>query len=199
MLMEVNHLHPEPRKIRRAVDELRNDGIIGYPTDTTYAIGCALTSRQAIERIYQVKLMKRSQPLALICPDLSDIARYAHVDNTNYRLLKRLLPGPYTFILPATREVPKALLSKQKTVGIRVPDAAIPHAIVRELGTPLVTTTAGRHGEDPYTDPREVDARFGGLALVIDGGWGGILPTTVVDLIEHKVVREGAGSIDALS
>jgi len=198
MIVVVNPDFPEPRKIRLAVDQLQAGKVIGYPTDTTYAIGCALSQRAAIERLYSIKSMKRSQPLSLICPDLSDVSRFAMVENQNYRLLRRLLPGAYTFILPATREVPKILVSKQKTIGLRVPNCPITLALVRELGEPLVTTTAGDHGGEALTDAREVDQRFGGLGLVIDGGWGATVPTTIVDLIEGKVLREGAGSIDAL-
>jgi tRNA threonylcarbamoyl adenosine modification protein (Sua5/YciO/YrdC/YwlC family) len=199
VLIPINPTYPEPRKVKRAVDALRDDAIIAYPTDATYALGCALSSKHAIDRLYVVKGMKRTQPLSLICPDLSDIARYALVDNQAYRLLRRLLPGPYTFILPATREVPRALLSKQKTVGLRVPAHPVPIAIVRELGCPLVTTTAGDpNGGEPLVDPDDIDARFGGLAMVIDAGLGGVEPTTVIDLVESRVVREGAGPVDDL-
>lgn len=198
VLMEIHPTHPEPRKVKRAVEALRDDKLIAYPTDATYAIGASLLSKHAIDRLYVVKGMKRTQPLALICPDLSDIAKFAMVDNQAYRLLRRLLPGPYTFILPATREVPRALQSKQKTVGLRVPSHPVPIAIVRELGCPLVTTTAGPHGGEPLIDPDEIDARFGGLELVIDAGLGGVEPTTVIDLVENRVVREGAGAVDDL-
>lgn len=198
MLMVVDPIYPEPRKVKRAVDALRDDEIIAYPTDTTYVLGASLGSKKAIERLYMVKMMKRTQPLSLICPDLSDVARYAIVENQEYRLLKRLLPGPYTFILRATREVPRALQSRQKTVGLRVPDHAIAQALVRELGHPIVTTTAGPAGGDAYVEPREVEARFGGLAMVIDGGYSGIVPTTVVDLVEGRIVREGAGPVEGV-
>lgn len=201
MLLPINAAHPEPRKIQRVVQVLNEGGVIAYPTDTTFGLGCDLSNKQAIDRLYQIKGMSRDQALAFICPDLSDIAKYAVVENQVYRVLKRFLPGPYTFILQATREVPKIVQTKQKTVGIRVPDHPIAIAIVRELGRPLISSTAGRHGQDPLVDPWEIDQEFGGLDLVIDGGdAGGTVPTTVVDLSQGdvRIVREGAGPVDDL-
>jgi tRNA threonylcarbamoyl adenosine modification protein (Sua5/YciO/YrdC/YwlC family) len=201
LLLAINPVHPEPRKVQRAVQVLNEGGVIAYPTDTVFGLGCDLQSKQAIERLYQIKGMAKDHPLAFICPDLSDIAKYAVVENPQYRVLKHFLPGPYTFILPATREVPKMLLNKQKTVGIRVPNQAITIAIVRELGRPLVSTTACRPGQEPLVDPWEIEQEFSGLDLVIDGGdAGGTVPTTVVDLSQGTpvIVREGAGPIDEL-
>jgi tRNA threonylcarbamoyl adenosine modification protein (Sua5/YciO/YrdC/YwlC family) len=198
MLLSIDPTHPEPRKVAKAVEALERGGVIGYPTDTVYALGCDLFDKKAVERIYQIKRMKSDQPLAFVCHDLSDIARYAIVENDHYRLLKRLLPGPYTFILEATREVPKLLLMKRKQVGIRVPAHPIPRAICQALGRPIVSTTAGFHGEEPFVDPAELDDAFPGLAMVIDGGAGGSVPTTVVDLTGGgaTVIREGAGDPD---
>ena len=201
MLLAINPVHPEPRKVQRAVQVLNGGGVIAYPTDTVYGLGCDIGNKQAIDRIYQLKGMPKDHPLAFICPDLSDIARYAVVENTVYRVLKRFLPGPYCFILMATREVPKMLLNKQKTVGIRVPNHPITLALVRELGRPLISTTAGRPGQDPLVDPWEIDQEFTGLDLVIDGGdAGGTVPTTVVDLSQGdvRIVRQGAGPVDEL-
>jgi tRNA threonylcarbamoyl adenosine modification protein (Sua5/YciO/YrdC/YwlC family) len=201
VLLAVNPAHPEPRKIARAVQILGGGGVIAYPTDTVFGLGCDSGNKQAIDRLYQLKGMPRDHPLALICPDLSDIAKYAVVENPVYRVLKHFLPGPYCFILMATREVPKMLLNKQKTVGIRVPKHPITIALVRELGRPLVSTTAGRPGQDPLIDPWEIEQEFSGLDLVIDGGEaGGTVPTTVVDLSqgEVRIVREGAGPVDGL-
>jgi tRNA threonylcarbamoyl adenosine modification protein (Sua5/YciO/YrdC/YwlC family) len=201
VLLEINSVHPEPRKVQRAVQVLSGGGVIAYPTDTVYGLGCDIGNKQAIDRIYQLKGMPKDHPLAFICPDLSDIARYAVVENTVYRVLKRFLPGPYCFILMATREVPKMLLNKQKTVGIRVPNHPITLALVRELGRPLISTTAGRPGQDPLVDPWEIDQEFAGLDLVIDGGdAGGTVPTTVVDLSQGdvRIVRQGAGPVDEL-
>lgn len=200
MLLPINPKHPEPRKIQRAVQLLEGGAVIGYPTDTVYGLGCDLMNKQAIERLYQIKGMSRDKSLAFICPDLGDIAKYAVVENAAYRILRRFLPGPYCFILQATREVPKIVQNKQKTVGIRVPDNAVTTALVRELGRPLISTTAARPGEDPMVDPWEIDQAFPGLELVIDGDAGGTVPTTVVDLSQGdvRIVREGAGPIDDL-
>lgn len=198
MLLAINPEHPEPRKIRRAVEVLAGGGVIAYPTDTVYGLGCDLTNKHAVERLYAIKGMDRSHPLAFVCPDLSDIARYAIVDNQVYRVLRRFLPGPYTFILEATREVPKLVQMRRKTVGIRVPASETARALARELGRPIISTTAARTGEEPHVDPREIDAAFRGLALVLDGGAGGLVPTTVIDLTcsPPEVVREGAGPVD---
>ncbi len=198
MIIELHGDHPEPRKIKRAVEALQAGEVIAYPTDTVYALGCDLHHRDAIERLYRIKGMARSQHLAFICPDLSDISRYASVDNHAYRLLRKHLPGPYTFILPATREVPKGLWSKRKTIGLRIPAHPVPIALSRELGRPLLSTTAAPHGEDPLIDVRDIDARFPGISVLLDGGYGGTVPTTVVDLIENVVIREGAGPVDVL-
>ncbi len=202
MLLAINSAHPEPRKVQRAVQILNGGGIIAYPTDTVYGLGCDISNKQAIERLYQLKGMPKDHPLAFICPDLSDISRYAVVENAVYRVLKHFLPGPYCFILLATREVPKMLLNKQKTVGIRVPNHPLTIALVRELGRPLISTTASRPGQEPLVDPWEIEQEFAGLDLVIDGGdAGGTVPTTVVDLSQGdvRIVREGAGPVDELT
>ena len=198
MLVQVNPLHPEPRKIQRAVDALSAGEVIGYPTDTVYGLGCDISSKKAADRLYQIKGMDRSHPLAFICPDLSEIAKYAIVDNQIYRVLKRFLPGPYCFILEATREVPRLLQTKRKTIGIRVPNHEVTRSLVRGLGRPVISTTAQRTGAEPHVDPREIDDDFHGLGLVLDAGAGGIVPTTVVDLTVQppQVVREGAGSVE---
>lgn len=198
MLLEINAEHPEPRKVRRAVDALNDGEVIGYPTDTVYGLGCDIANKKAVDRLYQIKGMDRSQPLAFICPDLGEIAKYAIVDNQTYRVLRRFLPGPYCFILEATREVPRLIQTKRKTIGIRIPNHEVIRAVTRELGRPVISTTAARHGEEPYVDPREIDDDFHGLGLVIDAGGGGSSPTTVVDLTVQPpvVVREGAGSVE---
>jgi tRNA threonylcarbamoyl adenosine modification protein (Sua5/YciO/YrdC/YwlC family) len=199
MLVEINAEHPEPRKVRRAVDALLAGEVIGYPTDTVYGLGCDITNKKAVDKLYTIKGMDRSQPLAFICPDLSEIAKYAIVDNQIYRVLRRFLPGPYCFILEATREVPRTLQTKRKTIGIRIPNHDVIRAVVKELDRPVISTTAQRAGEPPYVDAHEIDADFRGLGLVLDGGAGGVVPTTVVDLTVHPpaVLREGAGPVDA--
>jgi tRNA threonylcarbamoyl adenosine modification protein (Sua5/YciO/YrdC/YwlC family) len=197
MLLAVNPEHPEPRKIRRAVDALESGEVIAYPTDTVYGLGCDLFNKRAVDRLYTIKGVDHTHPLAFICPDLGDIARYAQVDNATYRVLRRFLPGPYCFILEATREVPKLVQSKRKSVGIRVPDHEVVRALARELGRPVISTTAQKPGEDPHVDPFEIDRDFRGLGLVLDCGGGGVVPTTVIDLTKRppELVREGLGSI----
>lgn len=201
MLLEINPQHPEPRKIKQALDVLERGGLIAYPTDTVYGLGCDLMNKGAVERLYQVKGMQKQKNLAFICHDLGDIAKYAVVDNWAYRILRRFLPGPYCFILTATREVPKIVMLKQKTVGIRVPDHPVVTTLARELGRPIISTTANAPGEDAFVDPAELRDHFRGLDLVLDGGACGVNPTTVVDLSngQVEVVREGAGSIDDLT
>jgi tRNA threonylcarbamoyl adenosine modification protein (Sua5/YciO/YrdC/YwlC family) len=198
MLLAIDPNHPEPRKIRRAVAVLEEGGVIAYPTDTVYGIGCDLINKRAVDRIYEIKRMDHSHPLAFVCPDLAHIARYAIVDNQVYRVLRRFLPGPYTFILEATREVPKLVQMKRKTVGIRVPACEATRALVRELGRPIISSTAARPGEEPLVDPHEIATAFPGLSLILDAGAGGLVPTTVIDLTKSppEIVRKGAGSID---
>jgi tRNA threonylcarbamoyl adenosine modification protein (Sua5/YciO/YrdC/YwlC family) len=198
--LPINPEHPEPRKVARAVELLEKGAVIGYPTDTVYGLGCDLSNKNAIERLYQIKGMSRDKSLAFICPDLAEIAKYAVVENHVYRVLKRFLPGPYCFILQATREVPKMVQTKQKTVGIRVPDHPVTQALVRALGRPLISTTAAPPGEDPMVDPWEISERFPGLEIVLDAGGGGLVPTTIVDLSQGdvRIVREGAGPVDEL-
>lgn len=198
VLLEINAQHPEPRKVRRAVEVLLDGEVIGYPTDTVYGLGCDISSKKAVDRLYQIKEMDRSHPLAFICPDLSEIARYAIVDNQVYRVLRRFLPGPYCFILAATREVPRILQTKRKTIGIRVPNHPVITAVVRELGRPVISSTAQRSGEDPHIDASEIDEEFKGLGLVIDSGAGGLVPTTVIDLTVSppKIIREGVGPVE---
>lgn len=198
MIVEIDPRHPEPRKVARAVAALEAGEVIAYPTDTSYGLGADVQNRKAIDRLYQIKRMKSDQPLTFVCHDLSEVARWAIVENAQYRLLRRHLPGPYTFILAATREVPKTLLMKRKQVGVRVPDHPVALALAQALRRPIISTTAGPHGGEPFVDPNEIDDAFPGLALVLDAGAGGVVPTTVVDLSsgEVEIVREGAGDPD---
>jgi len=198
MLLEINPTHPEPRKIRRAVDALQAGEVIGYPTDTVYGLGCDITNKKAVDRLYQIKGMDRAHPLAVICPDLSGISQYAIVDNAIYRVLRRFLPGPYCFVLEATRDVPRMLQTKRKTIGIRVPNHEVTRALVTELSRPVISATAQRSGAEPHVDPREIFEDFNGLSMVLDAGAGGVIPTTVVDLTVSPpvVIREGAGPVD---
>jgi tRNA threonylcarbamoyl adenosine modification protein (Sua5/YciO/YrdC/YwlC family) len=199
MRIEIHPTHPQVRRVHQAVDVLRRGGVIVYPTGTVYGLGCDIHQKKAVERIYQIRQLKKDHPLSFMCPNLSKIARYAHVDDFAYRIMKRLVPGPYTFVLRATRDVPKLLLRKQKTVGIRVPDDTVALALLDELGSPIVSTSATIEGE-VLNDPDELHARFAHVDAFVDGGWGGLEPSTVVDLTgdEAVVLREGAGPIDVL-
>jgi tRNA threonylcarbamoyl adenosine modification protein (Sua5/YciO/YrdC/YwlC family) len=198
MLVEVNPEYPEPRKIRRAVEALKDGEVIAYPTDTAYGLGCDLLSRRAIDRLYQLKGLARSHKLSFVCQGLSDVSRYAVMHNHVFYVLKRFLPGPYTFVVEATREVPKIVQTPRKAVGIRVPDHPVVMALTEELGHPILSTTACRHGEAPAPDPREIDAEFRGLGLVLDAGPGETVPSSVIDLTgpEPRVIRAGAGDVE---
>ena len=197
MRIELDAQHPEPRKIARAVQALRDGECIAYPTDTVYGLGCAMTEKRGVDALYEMKRMRRDQPLALIVPDLSNVARFAVVQDFHYRFIRHLVPGPYCFILEATREVPKLLMMKRKTIGIRVPAHAVPVAIARELGEPLISTTASHpaEGDEAIQDPDVIDDRFPRLGVVLDTGFGGVHGSTVIDLTsaEPKLLRVGAG------
>ena len=195
-------VNPQLRLIHRAVDILRAGGVLVYPTDSCYALGCLVGDKDAMERIRRIRAADKDHNFTLVCRDLSEIATYARVDNPTFRLLKAHTPGPYTFILPATREVPKRLQHpKRKTIGIRVPDHAVPRALLTELGEPLMSSTLILPGDDsPLTDPEEMRARLEHqVELVMDGGPCGLEPTTVVDLSGEtpKVLRTGRGDTAA--
>ncbi|ALC16548.1 translation factor SUA5 [Desulfuromonas soudanensis] len=196
MLVSINPENPQARLIDRVVDCLKQGGVIAYPTDTTYGIGCDIFNKKGVKKIYQIKQRDPRKPFSFICADLSDVANYAQVSNFAFKIMKRNFPGPYTFVLEATRVVPDLLTTKQRTVGIRIPDNAIVMGIVRQLGHPLVTTSANMSDEDPFHDPTMIDEAMGKmLDMVVDGG---ILlgdPSTVISLVDDKieVLRQGSG------
>ncbi len=198
MLIAINPDNPQKRLIDQVVLTLEKGGVIAYPTDTTYGIGCSIFSKKGVERIYQIKQREKKKPFSFICPSQSEIARYAKVSNYAFKVMKRLLPGPYTFVLEATSIVPDLLQTRQKTVGIRIPDNAICMALVRALGHPIVTTSANLSGEEPIGDPGDVFRAMGKqLDMVIDGG---ILPpdvSSVVSLLGDRpeVLRQGIGDV----
>ena len=192
--------NPQPRLIDKAVEIIRQGGVIAYPTDSGYALGCHLGDKHAQERIRRIREVDDKHNFTLVCRDLSELATYAKVDNTAYRLIKSLTPGPYTFILAATREVPRRLQNpKRKTIGLRVPDNRIAQALLEALGEPLMSSTLILPGDDmPLTDPYDIrDTLEHSLDLVIDGGYCGFEPTTVVDLTGDApvVLREGLGDV----
>lgn len=199
MRIEIHPTHPQMRRVRQVTEVLRRGGVVVYPTGTVYGLGCDIHQKRAVERIYQIRQLRKDHPLSFVCPDLSNISRHAYVDDFAYRIMKRLIPGPYTFVLRATREVPKILLRKQKTVGIRVPEHPVALALLEELGSPIVSTSA-MVGDEVLNDPDELHARFAHVDAFVDAGWGGLEPSTVIDLTgnEALVLREGAGPIDML-
>lgn len=196
MLLPIHPDHPEPRKIARAVEVLERGGILAYPTDTVYGLGCDPMQKKAIDRLYQVKRMPRDHQLALLVPDLSQIATYAKVGDAQYRTMRSLVPGPYCFILPASREAPKILQTKRKTIGLRVPDHPVARALLEALGRPIISTSASWEGEMLF-DPDEIDDRFD-IDLVLDGGPGELTPATVIALEDDgpRVVRVGKGPLE---
>ena len=198
MLVDINPENPQQRLVSKVVNVLREGGVIAYPTDTTYGIGCSILNKRGIERIYILKQREKKKPFSFICADLSEVARYARVSNYAFKVLKRFLPGPYTFVLEATSIVPDLLLTRQKTVGIRIPDNRICSAIVRELGHPIITTSANRSGDEPIGDPYAVEAELGNdLDLVIDGGVLSADVSSIVSLIGDVavVLRKGVGDV----
>jgi tRNA threonylcarbamoyl adenosine modification protein (Sua5/YciO/YrdC/YwlC family) len=198
MLIQINPDNPQQRLVSQAVELLKGGGVIAYPTDTTYGIGCSIFNKRGIERIYLLKQREKKKPFSFICSDLSEVARYARVSNYAFKILKRYLPGPYTFVLEASSVVPDLLITKQKTVGIRIPDNAICLAIVRELGHPIITTSANRSGDEPIGDPFTVDEELGNqLDLVVDGGVLTADVSSVVSLIGDvaSVLRKGVGDV----
>jgi len=192
--------NPQPRLIRRTVEILRAGGVIVYPTDSCYALGCRLGDKAAMARLRAIRQVGERHHFALVCRDLAELAVYARVDNRQFRLLKRETPGSYTFILKATREVPKRLLHpSRKTIGLRVPDHRVVHALLAELGEPLLSSTLLLPGDElPLNDPREIRDRLEHeVDLVLDAGSCGITPTTIVDLTgeDPVITRQGKGSI----
>jgi len=204
MLLNIHPVNPQARNIQTVVDCLKNGGVIIYPTDTIYGIGCDIYNAAAIERIMQIKKKEALKSMfSFICSDLSHLSDYAKsVDTPVFRLLKSALPGPYTFILGASKEVPKLLKTKKDTVGIRVPNNLICQHIVKELGHPLMSTSLPMEGDITYyTDPEHMFEKFGSLVdIVIDGGIGNTIPSTIIDCTGSKpeLVREGAGEWQSL-
>jgi len=198
MLIRIHPDNPQDRLIRQITGVLKRGGIIIYPTDTIYGLGCDIFQHKAIERICRIKNVRPEKAnLSFVCYDLSDLSHYARqLDTPVYRTLKQYLPGPYTFILPASKEVPKILKTKKDTVGIRVPDNKIARCIVKELANPILSATLPGEFVEEYTDPEIIQDRFEKLVdVVIDGGIGGMIPSTIVDFTmgEPQVIREGAG------
>lgn len=201
--VEIHPKDPQSRLIAEVVATIRNGGLIAYPTDSSYAFGCHIGDKAAMDRIRRIRETDKNHNFTLVCTDLSEISLYARLDNWAYRLLKSLTPGPYTFILQATREVPKRLQNpKRRTIGIRVPDHPIAQAMLRALGEPVMSSTLQLPGDDlPLTDVQEIEERIGSqIELIVEGGAIGVEPTTVLDLSSGsiEILRRGRGDVSSL-
>lgn len=199
-LIELHSQDPQPRRIASVVRIIQSGGLIAYPTDSSYAFGCHIGDKKAIDRIRRIRRTDKNHNFTLVCADLSEISLYARVDNWAYRLIKSLTPGPYTFILPATREVPKMLQNpKRRTIGLRVPEHTLVQAILAALGEPIMSSTLTLPGDDmPLTDPVEIDERIGNqIEAILDSGATGLEPTSVLDLSSGTVDvrRVGRGDV----
>ncbi|MDA8141942.1 MAG: L-threonylcarbamoyladenylate synthase [Desulfobacteraceae bacterium] len=198
MIFEINPVNPQARKIDQVVTVLKEGGVIAYPTDTIYGIGCDIMNKKAIERVYQIKKRARHIPFSFICSDLKNISQYAKVSNYAYKTMRRLLPGPYTFILEGSNEVPKMMLTKRKTAGIRVPDHPICMAIIATLGNPIISTSAATPEDELLSEPWLINESLGKLLdVVIDGGPVPGIPSSVISLIgdEPQVLRKALGDV----
>ncbi|MCK5311141.1 MAG: threonylcarbamoyl-AMP synthase [Desulfobacteraceae bacterium] len=199
MYLKINIDNPQARHIHNAVNILKKGGVIIYPTDTFYGIGCDIMNKKAIERVYQIKQRDKKQPFSFICPDLKDISKYAKVSNYAYRNMKRLLPGPYTFILAGSKMVPKIMLTKRRTAGIRVPDNKIATTIAMELGNPIISTSVTDKDGKPIEDPAFIyDMFHKRVDMVIDSGKVAGKASSVISLIDDipEIIRYGAGNVD---
>ena len=199
-MLSINSQNPQMRLIKKAVDALRDGGIIIYPTDTVYGLGCDLSNKKGIEKIYEIKRRSKKQPLSFICSDLKHISQYTKVTDYAYKTMKRLLPGPYTFILEASRLVPKIILPKRPTTGIRVPDNNICLAMVRELGQPIISTSVKTAEGEDMGNPYLIEESWGKLVdLIIDGGNIIPEPSSVISLVDDniEVLRIGKGDVSA--
>jgi len=199
MLLEINPYNPQQRLIRQVVDQLKRGAVICYPTDTGYGIGCDFSNQKAVKKVNLIKNRPKGKPFSFMCSDLKHISNYAHVSNVAYRLLKRNLPGPYTFVLPGTKLVPRAMATKQKTVGIRVPENPICRMLLETFGNPLINTSIP-HDEDESaaSDPFDIDIRLGNrVDLIIDGGDVYSDPSSLIDLTGDYpiILREGKGDV----
>lgn len=198
MILQINPVHPQPRHIGRVADVLRSDGVIVYPTDTVYGLGCDIRSKKALDRVRRIKRMDNKRHLSFVFADLKTISQYAQVSDNDYKILRRYLPGPYTFVLKATRLVPRIVLTKRNEVGIRIPDNRICQALVAELGNPILSSSVRMPDEQLLDDPREIDNMYKGqVDLVVDGGVFLPEPSSIISLLEDEpqVLRTGKGDV----
>ncbi|MCU0599621.1 MAG: L-threonylcarbamoyladenylate synthase [Desulfobacterales bacterium] len=198
MLVQINPINPQPRLIAKAVQILKDGGIIAYPTDTIYGIGCDIMNKKAIEKVYRLMRRDQNKPFSFICSDLTNISQYAKVSNYAYKTMRRLLPGPYTFILEGSKMVPKIMLTKRKTAGIRVPDHKICIKLVEDLGNPIISTSASHSEGEVFDNPSLLHDHFGAaIDMVIDGGPVSGEPSSVISLINDmpEILRVGSGDV----
>ncbi len=196
--LQIHPENPQTRYLKSAAEVLKDGALLIYPTDSVYGLGCDLFNKNAVERIYHCKGNDKRKLLSFICPDLKGITEYAYVSNAAYKVMRHLLPGPYTFILNATKQVPKILLEKRKTIGIRVPDNAVCQGLLAEFGRPIVSTSACLPDQEFLSDPEEIAATFDHIVdLFLDSGPGGLEPSTIIDFTQDEpvVIRQGKGKI----
>lgn len=205
MIIELNPEHPQPRRVDQVVEVLKSGGLVAYPTDTVYGIGCDIFNKKAVERLQslvrEIKGQPDHSPLSFICRDLSNISEYALVNDFAYRTLRRMLPGPYTFILEATKLVPRVMLNKRKTVGIRVPESPIALALIEALGNPVANTSATHPDGELIPDPWTIQELYGhSVDLIVDGGYVFPEPSTVIDFSGDlpQLIRKGKGPVGDL-
>lgn len=202
MILQLNPLHPQPRHVARVADILRNDGVIVYPTDTVYGLGCNIHSKKALDRVRRIKRMDNKRHLSFVFSDLKTISLYAQVTDSAYKILRRCLPGPYTFVLRATRLVPRIVLTNKNEVGIRIPDNRICQALVAEMGNPILSSSVRLPDEQLLDDPKEIDRLYKGqVDLVIDGGVFLPEPSSVIRLMDEvpEILRVGKGDVTPFS
>lgn len=195
---ELHPVNPQLRFINKAVEVLREGGVIIYPTDTVYGIGCDIFNRDALDRVYQIKQDAGTKLFSFICPDLKDISKYAKVSDYAYKMMKKLLPGPYTFVLPASKEVPKKLWTKRETVGIRIPDHNIALMLAKELGNPIISTSVTNRKGDVLVNPLEIQSIFNNqVDLMLASGALDGNPSSIIDLSgeDPEIIREGSGDV----
>ena len=201
MILQINPLHPQPRRIARVAEILRADGVIVYPTDTVYGLGCDMNSKKSLSRVRRIKRMDEKRPLTFVFSDLKQISHYAQVTDATYRVLRRFLPGPHTFVLKATRLVPRIVLTKRQEVGIRIPDNRICQALVEALGNPILSSSVRLPDDQLMDDPKEIDRSYKDqVDLVIDGGIFFPEPSSIVSLVDDDqpvVLREGKGDVSS--
>jgi tRNA threonylcarbamoyl adenosine modification protein (Sua5/YciO/YrdC/YwlC family) len=198
MILQINNVHPQPRRIEQVAEVLRSDGVIIYPTDTVYGLGCDINSKKALERVRRIKKIDNKRHLSFVFSDLKQISHYAQVTDNAYRILRRFLPGPYTFVLKATRLVPRIVLTKRNEVGIRIPDNRICQALVAKIGNPILSSSVRMPDDQLLDDPGEIARRYKGqVDFVIDGGVFLPEPSSIISLLDDQpvVLRQGKGDV----